>query len=137
MHSPPHPSASPQRRPSHEGLHWQRSGVPTHISPGLVHIVPGEHVPPQPSLGVSPHGRVDGALHAGAQQPLARHTWPAGHIVPFGHAGQPAASIGSVLHGSELALAHAVQHEPAIHVRPAGHIVPSVHVRQTTPAELR
>jgi hypothetical protein len=100
-------------------------------------MVPGEQVPPQPSLGASPHARVEGAEHVGAQQPLARHDWPAGHIVPFGHAGQPAASIGLVLHASVLGFAHAVQHEPPIHVRPDAHIVPSPHVRQTAPAELR
>jgi hypothetical protein len=71
MHSPPQPSDSPQRRPMHDGVHAQCSGDPLHVSPSVLHAVPGVHAPPHPSLGASPHGRVDGGVHVGEQ-----------HVVP-------------------------------------------------------
>ena len=112
------------------------AGVPPHVSAGDPHAVPGEHVPPQPSLGVSPHGRVEGGAQLGAQQPLAPQRSPLGHIVPFGHIAQPGGSTGSTPHASVLAERQVGQHEPAVQVAPEAHIVPAVHVRQTTPMEL-
>jgi hypothetical protein len=135
MHSPPQPFDSPQRRPTHDGVHAQWSGEPLQVSPVPVHAVPGVHVPPHPSLGALPHGRVDGGVQVGAQQPVPVQRWPAGHIVPFGHAAQPAGSVGLKLHMSELAAAHAGQHEPPVQLDPLAHIVPVPHVRQTAPVE--
>jgi hypothetical protein len=105
------------------------------VSPVPVHIVPGVQLPPQPSLGASPHARVDGGVHVGAQQVVPRQRSPAGHIVPFGHIGQPAGSLGSVPHASVAAEGHAGQHEPAVQLLPLAHIVPVPHVRQTAPVE--
>lgn len=133
MHSPPHPSASPQRRPSHEGLQLQERGLPLQVSPSPVHIVPGEHVPPQPSLGRSPHGLVEGALQVGAQQEPLRQRSPEGHIVPLGHIAQPAGSAGSVPQARLEAAAQAGQHEPSVQLLPPEHIVPSPQVRHTAP----
>lgn len=102
-----------------------------------VHIVPGVQVPPQPSLGASPHARVEGGVQLGAQHAPLRQRSPLGHIVPFGHIGQPAGSVGSVPHASELADGHAGQHEPPVQVLPLVHIVPAPHVRQTAPVPSR
>lgn len=131
MHSPPHPSASPQRRPSHDGVHVQVP--PTHESPGRVHIVPGVQVPPQPSGGASPHRRDEGGVHVGAQQPVPVQRSPAAQRVPFGHIGQPGGSAGSKPHASVEAAAQGGQHEPAVQLVPDAHIVPSPQVRQTRP----
>lgn len=135
MHWPPQPSASPQRRPTHEGVHAQCSGEPLQVWPVPVHIVPGVHVPPHPSLGASPHGRVDGSVHVGAQHVVPRQRSPAGHMVPFGHIGQPAGSIGSVPHARVAADGHAGQHAPPVQLAPLAHIVPVPHVRHTAPVE--
>lgn len=74
-------------------------------------------------------------MHEGVQQPVVRQLWPVGHIVPFGHIGQPGISVGLRLHIRVLGAAHAGQHEPPVHVLPAVHIVPAPHVRQTAPVE--
>jgi hypothetical protein len=137
MHCPPQPSASPQRRPTHDGVQSQRSGVPRHVSPIPVHRVPGEQKPPQPSLGVSPHARVDAGVHVGAQHAPDAQRWPGGHITPFGHIGQPGASLGSVPHASVVAFGHVAQHEPPAHVAPGAHAVPIPHVRHTAPLASR
>ncbi len=137
MHSPPQPSASPQRRPTHEGVHWHESGEPEHVCPVPVHIVPGVQVPPHPSLGASPHGRVEGGVQLGAQHAVPRQRSPLGHIVPFGHIGHPAGSVGSVPHASVLAAGHAGQHEPPVQVLPLAHIVPAPQVRHTAPVPSR
>lgn len=133
MHSPPQPSASPHRRPTHEGVHAHRSGLPPQLSPSPVHIVPGAQVPPQPSLGVSPQGRVEGGEQVGAQQSPARQRSPAGQRVPTGHIAQPAGSLGSTPQSSELAEAHAGQQVSPSHVVPPEHMVPLPQVRQTRP----
>jgi hypothetical protein len=103
----------------------------------MVHIVPGLHVPPQPSLGVLPQARVEGGSHVGAQHEPPRQRSPLGHIVPFGHAAQPAGSLGSTPHASDVADIHVGQHEPAVHVDPLVHIVPGLHIRQTAPEASR
>ncbi len=121
----------------HEGVHVQLGGEPPQVSAGEAHAVPGAHVPPHPSLGRSPHGRVEGGAHVGAQQPAAPQRSPAAQRVPFGHAAHPGGSIGSTPHARELAAAHPGQHEPAVHALPAAHIVPSPQVRHTAPDESR
>ena len=112
-------------------MHAQWSGEPLQLSPVPVHIVPGVQVPPQPSLGVLPHARVEGGVHVGVQQVVPVQRSPVGHIVPFGHIGQPAGSVGLVPHASVLPAAHVGQHELPMHVAPPLHIVPLPHVRQT------
>ena len=133
MHSPPQPSASPQRRPSQEGVHAQESGEPPQVSPSSVHRVPGAQVPPQPSLGLSPQGRVEGAVHVGAQQAPLRQRSPEGHIVPLGHIAQPGASTGSTPQASVPAAAQLGQHEPPVQVAPPAQTVPTPQLRQTAP----
>lgn len=118
-------------------MHWHESGEPVQVWPVPVHIVPGVQVPPQPSLGASPHARVDGGVQLGAQHEPLRQRSPLGHIVPFGHIGQPAGSLGSVPQASELAAGHAGQQEPPVHVLPLAHIVPAPQVRQTAPVPSR
>lgn len=101
------------------------SGEPPQVSPGSEHAVPGVQVPPQPSLGASPHGRVEGGEQVGAQQLPLRQRSPAGHIVPFGHIGQPAGSVGSTPHAMEAAEPHVGQQAPPVHEPvPAGQRVP-------------
>lgn len=102
-----------------------------------VHAVPGVHVPPHPSLGVEPHGRVEGGVHEGAQQAPPRQRSPAGHIVPAAHIGQPGGSLGSVPHASEAGEGQAGQHEPPMQLAPAAHIVPVPHIRQMAPVVSR
>jgi hypothetical protein len=114
-------------------VHVQRSGSPVHVSPTPVQSVPGLHVPPQPSLGVLPHARVDGAVHVGAQHEPSRQRSPAGHDVPFGQAAQPGGSTGSSPHESVSAGAQPGQHTPAMHVDPAAHRVPVPQLRHTRP----
>lgn len=134
MHSPPQPSASPQRRPSHEGVHAQLSGLPPQVSPTPVHAVPGAQVPPQPSGGVSPQGRVDGGLQVGAQHAPPRQRSPAAQRVPLGHMGQPAGSVGSVPHARVAGSAQLGQQLPPVHEPvPEAHIVPVPQVRHTAP----
>jgi hypothetical protein len=137
MHSPPHPSDSPQRRPTHDGVQRPRSGVPEQVSPGLEQAVPGLQVPPHPSLGVLPQGRVGGAVQVGAQRVPARQVEPIGHVVPFRHAGQSRGSMGSTPHMRLLAGAQAGQHTPPMHVDPGAPPVPTSHLRQTAPAASR
>jgi len=118
----------------HEGVHAQCRGEPLHVSPVPVHSVPGVHVLPQPSLGASPHARIDAGVQVGAQQPLAPQRWPGGHIVPFGHDGQPAPSGGSVPHASALAAGQVGQQLPPAQLLPLAHRFPVPHVRHTAPA---
>lgn len=113
----------------------QRPAV--HVSAGELHAVPAAHVPPQPSLGVSPHGRVEGGEHVGAQQLPLRQRSPEGQRVPFGHIAQPAGSVGSVPQSSVEGAAQVGQQLPPVHVVPAAHIVPSPHMRHTRPIASR
>lgn len=108
-----------------------------HVSAGELHAVPAAQVPPQPSLGVSPHGRVEGGEHVGAQQLPLLHRSPEGQRVPLGHIAQPAGSIGSVPQSRLEAAAQPGQQLPPVHVVPAPHIVPSPHMRHTRPIESR
>jgi hypothetical protein len=133
MHSPPQPSASPQRRPVHEGVHAQRSGLPPQLSPSPVQSVPGVQVPPHPSLGASPQARVEGGVQLGAQHAPPRQRSPAGQRVPIGHIAQPAGSLGSTPQSSELAEPHAGQQVSPSHVVPLEQRVPAPQVRQTRP----
>jgi hypothetical protein len=116
-------------------VHVHRPAV--HVSAGEAHAVPAAQVPPQPSLGVSPHGRVEGGAHVGAQQLPLRHRSPAAQRVPFGHIAQPAGSTGSVPHASVEGSAQPGQQLPPVHVVPAAHIVPSPHMRHTRPIASR
>ena len=111
----------------------QESGLPPQVSPSPVHKVPGAQVPPQPSLGRSPQGRVEGALQVGAQQSPLRQRSPAGHIVPLGHIAQPGASTGSTPQASVPAAAQLGQQEPPVHVAPPEQTVPTPQLRQTAP----
>lgn len=104
-----------------------------HVWPEVVHCVPAVHVPPHPSRGASPQARVEGGAHAGAQQAGPVQRAPLGHIVPLGHIGQPAGSLGSVPQASVLGAAHVGQHMPLVHVLPGLHICPAPHVRHTAP----
>jgi hypothetical protein len=131
MHSPPHPSASPQRRPSQDGVHTH--APPTHDSAARAHIVPGVQVPPHPSLGASPQGREEGGVHVGAQQPVPVQRSPVAQRVPLGHIGQPGGSAGSTPQASVEALAQGGQHVPEVQLVPDAHIVPAPHVRHTRP----
>jgi len=99
--------------------------------------VPGEQVPPQPSLGRSPQARVEGALHVGAQHAPLRQRSPEGHIVPLGHIAHPAGSAGSVPHARLDADAQLGQQEPPVQLLPPEHMVPSLHVRHTAPLPSR
>lgn len=134
-HSPPQPSDSPQRRPSHDGRQTQRE--PVHTSLGDAHAVPALQVPPQPSLGRSPQGRVEGGAQLGAQHAPPAQRSPASQRVPMGQAGQPGASTGSTPHARVLAGAHVLQHAPPVQVLPASHCVPSVQTRQIAPEASR
>ncbi len=136
-HCPPQPFDSPQRRPTQDGVHAQWGGEPPHVSPMAAHCVPTLHVPPQPSLGALPQGRVDGGVQVGAQHVVPVQRSPLGHMVPFGHIGQPAGSVGLAPHASVLGEAHAGQHMPLLHVLPAPHAWPTPHVRHTAPVVSR
>jgi hypothetical protein len=94
-------------------------------------------VPPQPSLGRSPHGRVEGGLQVGAQQAPPEQRSPASQRVPLGQAGHPGASTGSTPHSSVLGGAHAPQHTPPVQVLPASHRVPTLQTLQTSPVASR
>ncbi len=133
MHSPPQPFDSPQSRPTQDGVHEHSRGEPRHVSPIPAHIEPGVQVPPQPSLGASPHARIDAGEHVVAQQPLAPQRSPAGHIVPLAHIGQPALCIGVVPQVSSPAAGQFGQQLPPAHVLPLAHWLPVPHVRQTVP----
>lgn len=122
MHWPPQPSDSPQRRPAHERVQPQCRGEPPHVSPDTVHIVPGVQVPPQPSAGASPQARVEGGVHVGAQQVVPVQRSPLGHMVPFGHIGHVAGSIGFVPQASVVGSAHPGQQTPLEQVLPVAHI---------------
>jgi len=114
-------------------VHAQRGGVPLHVSPIAVQIVPGEQVLPQPSLGASPHARIDAGVHVVAQHPIAAQRSPVGHIVPLGHIGQPALSLGLVPQASELAAGQLEQHVPPAQTLPLAHRLPPPHARHTAP----
>jgi hypothetical protein len=100
-----------------------------------VHIVPGVHVPPQPSLGALPHARVEGAVHVGVQHEPLLHRSPDGHIVPGAHAGQPAGTLGVVPHVRAEGFGHAGQQLVPMQLDPVVHIVPVPHMRHTRPIE--
>lgn len=117
-------------------MHWQLGGLPVQVSSGSAQRVPAVQVPPQPSDGVLPQARVAGAVQVGAQQPAPVQRWPAAHMVPLGHAGQPAGSLGSKPHESALASSHRGQHAPPMQLEPEAHCVPVAQVRQTSPRPL-
>ena len=135
MHSPPHPSDSPHRRPAHDGSQVHVAGSPAQTSPTPAHAVPGAHVPPHPSIGLEPHGRVEGGVQPSAQHAPSRQASPAGHIVPTGHAGHPGGSTGSTPHPSVRRSAQLGQHVPSVHVPPLAQAVPLPQLLQVRPSE--
>lgn len=115
-----------------------------HVAPGSLHCVPGSHVPPQPSSGASPQGRVEDGAQLGVQQLPSLHTCPPGHIVPSPQVRQTAplassTSASAAPQGTDAASAQAPQHTRSsssvvpggfVHDAPAGQ-------REPTPAQVR